>query len=134
GQMTHLSARTRTSFSVEVQTHERVAQRSREVRLPTILPQITEQVHDRRWANDARVTERQVAHGANELLELADHAGALSGVKRIVRARGELVDVQIAGHREKQLDGHQALEIDCLRDPTTDVDRARDDGFVDRGR
>ena len=71
--------------------------RLRERRLESrraVLPELAEQIEDRARPQHARVAERQIAHRANELLELTRRARDFGLVKRVVRTRRELVDEQ----------------------------------------
>ena len=67
GEMSHLSTRPRRRLAVEVQPHGRNRERCREVGSASV-PQIAEEVRDRRRTKDFRAAECQVAYRANELL------------------------------------------------------------------
>ncbi len=57
-------------------------------------PKITQQVGDRRRPHNPHIAQRQIAHRAHRLLELAGNAAALAGVVAVVRARRQLIHVQ----------------------------------------
>src|SRR5689334_1978833 len=82
--VTHLSSRSCLFLPVQVKPRasdlERTVERER-----TIEPEIAKQVHDRRWSQDLRIAQWNVADGAGELLELTRRAGELRLVIRIVR-------------------------------------------------
>ena len=61
-----------------------------------ISPDISQQVGNCRGAKNVGTAQRQVADSAHMLLKLADHAGALTRVIAVVRARRKLVDQELA--------------------------------------
>src|SRR4051794_35285747 len=68
--VSHLPAGARRLFSVQIQPDARLSKHTLE-RRRSIGPQITEEVHDRGGLKDRWIAQRQIAHGAYELLELA---------------------------------------------------------------
>ncbi len=101
----------RGPFPVQVELH--VGKRARG--LPVGLargPEVTEQVrHDGRPELVGRA-ERQTAHGAELLLELARHAGLDRQVAGVLRARRHLVDEHPPVARDEAPDAEDAHEIE----------------------
>ncbi len=99
GEVAHLATAARAQFFVEVKAHAWDGEGGVEAGLARGAvwtdPDLAEKVGDGGWLDDFDVAEGKVADGANMLLKLAGHAGALAGVIAVVRARGELVDEEV---------------------------------------
>src|SRR5512146_95758 len=109
--MAHLAPDTRPGLAVKMQSYAWPRERRLEAGWAVVSqPQVAEEIVDRARAERARLSQRQVAHRADELLELARRAGDLGLVKRVVRTRRQLVDEQAVVAEEKQLDGENALQ------------------------
>ena len=105
GGVAHLAAWPRLGLAVEVQLD--VWERAQ--RGPVGLarrPQVAQQVHHRRRRELARRAERQAAHRAHLLLELAGHARVEREVTGVVRPRRELVDQQAVVVRSRKNSTH----------------------------
>src|SRR5688572_3048245 len=100
--MAHLPSRSGLALAVEMQLHARQLEGALEGRIDPVAPELAEEIRDRRRTHDFGRAERQVAHGAHELLELARDAGRLARVIAVVRSGRELVDQQTTVLQEKE--------------------------------
>src|SRR5262249_9226738 len=120
GQVPHLAAGARATLAIEMQANARLRQCGLERRRP-VLPELAEQIEDRARPEHGRVAKRQVAHGANDLLELARRARDFGLVIRVVRPRRKLVDEERPVREQEHLDRENALEREALGDAACDL-------------
>ena len=84
-------------------------------------PEVPEEIRHRGGPEELRRPERQAAHGAHLLLELARDAGVDREVAGVVRARSDLVDEEAAVPGVEELDAEDADEIQRVEKRSSDV-------------
>src|SRR5690349_7513079 len=67
--------------------------------------------------------ERQAAHGAKLLFELAGDAGVDGEVTGVVRAWGKFVDQELAGGRNEEFDAEHPDDVQAVEYATRDCHR-----------
>src|SRR5260370_26956421 len=111
GDVAHLAARLDLGFAVQMELYQRVVER-----LAPFLDIIAEEVLHHRVGVMLDRAEWQTAHRPYELLELARNAGVDRPMPRIMRARRDFVDEQVAGLGHEHLDPEHPYKIELLGD------------------
>src|SRR6516164_331309 len=79
-------------------------------------PELAEQVVNRTGSQRTRVAERQVAHRAHDLLELARRARYFGFMEGVVRSRRQFVHEKHIVVEHEHLDGENSLQPERRRD------------------
>ena len=90
-------------------------------------PEIAEQIGHRGRLEEFGRSQRQAAHGAHLLLELAGTAGIERQVPGVVRTRRDFVDQQAPVLGEEKFDAQHADVLEALQNRAGDLDRLRRD-------
>ena len=115
GDVAHLAAALDLGLAVQVELYQRVVER-----LAPFLDVIAEEIFHHSVGVMLDRAQRQTAHRPYELLKLARDAGVDRPMPRIVWARRDLVDEQVAGLRHEHLDREHPDEIELLGDMARD--------------
>src|SRR5574340_639993 len=102
----HLAARARGFLAVQMQLDGGVSEQGLPVRA-AVVPAVAEDVDHHHRRPQPRVAEWQAAERTHLLLELVGDAGVERVVAGVVRARGDLVDQELAAD-DKELNRHHA--------------------------
>ncbi|EAU66966.1 hypothetical protein STIAU_4606 [Stigmatella aurantiaca DW4/3-1] len=128
GQVSHLPPLAGIALAVQVQADPWHGEHLFEARTSLVQPQVSQQVHDGRWAHHLDRAEGQVAHRPHGLLELAGEAGHLRGVEAVVRPGGQLIHQQRAILQQEQLHHQQAFDLKRVGHGAGDVRGLRGHG------
>src|SRR5580658_1218590 len=100
-----------------MQAHSGDCERGGEIRLACVAqPDFAKQIHDGGGRDERRISQRQIACGADKLLKLAGYAAAFALVITVVRAWREFVDQKLTLLRYKDFDAQQAFEVETCND------------------